>query len=254
MNLVTLNVSKTKFVTFSLNKASLPPSSFSINAHVCPADAVSCNCSSIEQTTCIKYLGVFLDSSLAWKPHIDSLVARVRKLMFVFKNLRTSVDFKSLKTVYYALAQSILSYCIISWGGAAKSILLRAERAQRAVLKVLTKKPIFFSTTDLFSLCQVPTVRQIFILNSIVRKHSQLYYNPVHINSKRRSDKICKIEPRRTAAASRHFYFISSLLYNKINKTLNIYPLPLFKCKNKCLAWLLSLSYDDTECLLEVSK
>lgn len=195
-----------------------------------------------------------LDSALSWKPHIDTLVSRIRKLLFVFRNLRTSLDFNSLKTVYYALAQSILSYCITSWGGAVKSLLLRVERAQRAVLKVLINKPSFFPTTNLYSLCQVPTVRQLFILNSVLRKHSQLYYDHNLINLKRRSDRICKIESRRTAAANRHFYYIGSHLYNRINKLLNIYPLTLFKCKEKCLVWLQTLSYEDTESLLEVSK
>lgn len=254
-NLLTLNVSKSKFIPFSPNLSTQPDSTFSVCAHICN-DKVpsSCNCTTIERTSCLKYLGVMIDNTLTWKQQIHSTVCRIRKLIFVFKNLRTVIGFKCLKTIYFALAQSIISYCITSWGGSAKTLMLRLERAQRAVLKVLTKKPILFPTTELYSLCLVPTVRQIFILQTILRKHSQLYFDPNLSDSKRRSGRICKLEPRRTVVARRHFSHISSILYNRVNKLINIYPLPHHKCKVKCLEWLKSLNYVDTEDLLKVVK
>lgn len=253
VNLLTLNLSKTNFIVFAPNAAGLPPSSFNLRVHSCADPKTSgCNCSPIERYYYVKYLGVIIDSTMTWKHHISSVVSRVRKLIYVFKNLRIMVDFQYLKTVYYALAQSIISYCITSWGGSGKSYVLCLERAQRAVLKVLSNKPLRFPTTELYSLCQVLTVRQIFVLHTVLRKHTHLPYDPQTTNSKRRSDIVCALEKRRTTVASRHFYFISSLLYNRLNRQLNIYPLTYYKCKLKCVEWLQSLSYQDTEDLLAV--
>lgn len=188
---------------------------------------------------------------MSWDNHIKQTVSRTRKLIYIFKNLRSVLDPLSLRTVYLALAQSIFSYCITAWGGSAKTILLRLERSQRAVLKVMAKKPFRFPTVDLFSLSNVLTVRQLFIFNTVLRKHSQLSYDPT-ISTKRRSDRVCRIESRRTELASRHNYLVSSMLYNRANKELNIYSLTLHKCKTNLFAWLQPLSYNETENLLTV--
>lgn len=249
-NLLTLNITKTKYITFSSTNRT-QPNSFSLRAHSCLAPGPHpCSCQYIERVPSIKYLGVHLDSGLSWTPHIDSTVARVRKLIYVFKNLRTVADLQCLKTVYFALAQSILNYCITAWGGSIKTQMLRVERAQRAVLKVMLSEPRRYSTSLLYSRSEVLSVRQLFVLAAVLRKHMNLFFDPHHSTNKRRSDIVCKIEPRRTAAAGRHFHYLSSPLYNRINKALNIYSLPLYKCKHKCLTWLLSLSYNQTENLL----
>lgn len=257
-NLLTLNVSKTKFITFSPGVNVPQLSHISLRAHICSAviehDQIPCDCTCIERTNCLKYLGVMIDCALSWRPHIEVLVSRIRKLIFVFKSLRKVVDFQCLKTVYFALAQSILAYCITSWGGTFKTHMLKIERAQRAVLKVITNNPYFYPTTELYKLCEVLTVRQLFVIHCVLRRHSLLYYDPLLKVLKRRYDIVCKIVPRRTAAASRHFCYISSTLYNRLHKQLDIYSLTRHKCKLRCTKWLQSLSYDDTEELFVIAS
>lgn len=177
----------------------------------------------------------------------------MRKLIFVFKNLRSVADFDCLKGVYFALVQSILSYCSTAWGGSIKTQILRVERAQRVVLKVMSSKPRLYSTSLLYSLCQVLTVRQLFILSTVLRKHSELIFDSNLRSTKRRSDIVCKTESRRTSVAGRQYYYLSALLYNRVNKVLNIYPLPHYQCKLKVQQWLLSLSYEKTEDILKIS-
>lgn len=252
--LLTLNLSKTNYIAFSPNLGSQPPSSFTLRFHQCDASQNCVNCTEIGNVHSIKYLGVMVDRSMNWKHHIHATVSRIRKLIYIFKNLRGIVNFKYLKIIYYALAQSVITYCITVWGGAAKSHMLRIEKAQRAVLKVLLRKPIRYCTTELYSLSEVLTVRQLFILQTILRKHTQLQFDPKTSVTKRRSDKVCKIENSRTAMAGRHYYVISSSLYNRLNRKLNIYSLTLYNCKLKCFEWLQSLSYLETEDLLVVQK
>lgn len=213
---------------------------------------MNCDCPKLESTQTLKYLGVTVDNNLKWKQQIGSTVARVRKLIYIFKKLRSAVDFSCLLTVYFALAQSVLGYCLVVWGGAGKTAMLRVERAQRAVLKVLARKPIRYSTTSLYSLCQVLTVRQLFVLQTTLRKHSELKYDPNKSNSRRRFDRVCKTESWRTVAASCHYRHVSSKVYNKINKIINIYPLPRNVCRNKLSHWLKSLDYETTEKLMEM--
>lgn len=77
--------------------------------------------------------------SLNWKSHLDSLTTRVRKIIIIFKTevICRLLYFKN-SLVYYALCQSIFTYCISIWGAAPKTLILPQERAQRAVLKITT--------------------------------------------------------------------------------------------------------------------
>jgi hypothetical protein len=63
------------------------------------------------------------------------------------------------------------------WGGANKSLMLKLERAQRAVLKVMTRKKRTYPTAKLYADCEVLTVRQLAILRMVLRRHSTLTYD-----------------------------------------------------------------------------
>ena len=250
-NILTLNLDKTQFMTFG-HYRSLPSKSFCISAHVCPYELRNiCNCSKITRSDSIKYLGVLIDENLSWKNHIRALTSRIRKHAYIFKQLRYSASPQTLSMVYYALVQSLLTYCIPAWGGANKSILLPLERVQRCILKVMLSKPIRFPTTELYQICKVLTVRQLFVLSAVLRKHKTVSFDDQYMCNKRRFDKVCQIEVRRIASSNRQYYYLSSALYNAINYKTSIYPLTSRQCKIKLSNWLLSLTYDQTEDLLD---
>lgn len=55
--------------------------------------------------------------------------------MAIFKFLGKIANEKTLRMVYFSFGQSILTYCITTWGAARKSYMMRVERAQRALFK-----------------------------------------------------------------------------------------------------------------------
>lgn len=251
-NLLTLNLDKTKCLPFSLQPYNLDLSKLTLKAHTCCQNLQDCPCLKIEIVQKIKYLGVILDTALSWNAQLINLTNRCRKLIYIFKTLRNALNIQTLTTVYYALAQSILTYCISAWGGACTTHMLPLERAQRAVLKVMTRKHFRYPTSRLYADTKVLTVRQLFVLNCTLRKHKTLSYDADMMINKRRKDLVCQIPLHKTSSAAKHFPVISSRLYNTINKNLNIYPLLMYLAKHKIKEWLLSLSYKDTENLLSV--
>lgn len=252
-NLLTLNTDKTKFITFQLrktNKDSEP--THTIVAHTCSQINHKCSCPKLSKTNNIKYLGILIDDSLSFKPHINMLATRLRKMIYIFKNLRHVADEKILKTVYFALCQSIITYCITSWGGAAKSIIIELERAQRAILKVSNFLPIYYSTTDLYEKCQVLSIRRLFVLKTMLKKHSEIGYNPTLMVNKRRVNTICHNPLFNTEFSHRFFCFLGSHLYNKLNGTLSLYSLNKHECKTSVYKWLLNMDYQATEDILNI--
>lgn len=135
-NLLTFNLLKTSYITFAMNNSMLPShSEVIIQAHCCPIPCDNCQCLKLARATSIKYLGVHIDQFLKWNQQIKSLIPRIIKLIYVFKNLNSIADQSLLIKVYYALCQSILTYCITAWGGCAKTIMKPLEIAQRGSSK-----------------------------------------------------------------------------------------------------------------------
>lgn len=255
-NLLTLNVDKTKFLTFSLSAAGKPPSStYSLIAHSCVSPHLKfCNCPCLSLTNCIKYLGVQIDDCLSFSIHINTLTSRLRRLMFIFRSLRHVADSTVLKLVYLALCQSLIQYCITAWGGTAKGHLLKLERAQRALLKVGWRLPFRMPTTDVYNTCKVLSIRKLFILNLLLTTHSQIPYDPSKFNSLRRKHTVCPSNRTKFRSAQRFFPFLSNYVYNKVNTILNIYPMCRSKCKRIVTNWLLALDYAETEDVLNILK
>ncbi|KAJ8728276.1 hypothetical protein PYW08_016661 [Mythimna loreyi] len=222
-----------------------PSQTFSITAHSCLNPIPSCDCPTLIRSENIKYLGVQIDDGLRWDKQIDALTSRTMRLIYVFKSLRESAKFDTLKMVYYALCQSVIGYCITAWGGAAKSNILRVERAQRAILKVMTRKPYRFPTSELYSNCKVLTVRQLFVLRSILRTHTSL--PPPNLNKRQQ---IITGSRHKTTFAKHQFFTLGSYMYHKINKDLKILQLNTNAVKNKVTEWLLERDYAYTESLL----
>ena len=253
INYLTLNVTKSKYLTFSLKRGTTPM--FDLKAHTCNLDNTpTCNCLCLERVNNIRYLGIYLDDTLSWDIQINHLSNRTRKLIWIFKQLRSVLEINHLKTIYYVLAQSVISYCIQAWGGACKTKILKLERTQRSILKTMTNKPFRYPTEKLYKDCRVLTVRQLFILHTIVHKHSELKYDPNLIESKRRSSKVCNSVTHRTAFLNKQYCFLAPFLYNKLNRALNIYAKTRYVCRRLVQDWLLKLNYINTESLLCIIK
>lgn len=258
-NLLTLNTTKTNFICYSIYKNKQPNNNFSIKIHTCNNKFNNCNCSSIDKVTQTKYLGVIIDQHLTWYSHIEQVSSRVRKLIWIFKSLRHILPRKLsdhhdssrnlLNEMYVALVQSILGYCIPIWGGAAKTRFIEVERAQRALIKVMYFKKYRFPTTRLYQISKLLSVRKLYILQIILKKHKHLHFDS-KIYKRRITHKAASLPNTKTKFASIQYCKRSAILYNKLNKELDIYSKHTYECKKTISNWLQPLTYETTESML----
>lgn len=251
-NILTLNVDKTKYICFSIRSNTvINHDHLNIIPHECIFGG-NCSCSKLEHVKTIKYLGITIDENLNFKDHTKTLCGRIRKLIYIFKTLRHVTEPSVLKRIYFALCQSLISYCITSWGGSPKSTIKPIEVAQRAILKVCTFKPRLFPTSLLYEYCEVLTVRQLYLHKAVLMQHKKLIYDPLILN-RRTKHLVCPQSMTfKTKFSTRFSPFIGPYIYNKINKILNIYPMTQKCCKNILCDYLQKLTYEETENLLEV--
>jgi hypothetical protein len=261
-NLLTLNTEKTNYICFSIDKRKQPLGGFNIKIHTCgdSAQKATCDCSEIRKVTQTKYLGVLIDERLCWYPHLEQVIGRVRKLTWIFRTLRhvvprkpTNINQKNLlNEIYASLVQSVLVYCIPIWGGAAKTRYLGLERAQRALLKVMYFKKRRFPTSELYRFSNVLSVRKLYVLNTVLKKHKDLPYDSKIIKSRRKYS-IVQIPVTKTKFAAVQYTSRSAYLYNKLNKVIYFYDKHLRASKKLIINFLNNVSYEETELLLQYS-
>ena len=101
-NKLTLNVGKFKYMLISKKKTT-SPLSIKVNGEL------------LQQCESYKYLGVYIDQNLSWKPHIEYISKKVSKACGALAKIRHYVNTDILRNVYFAV-NSYLRYRIVAWG------------------------------------------------------------------------------------------------------------------------------------------
>ena len=86
----------------------------------------------------IKYLGVYIDSNLSWKPHIEYISKKLKRSLGILSKLRYYIDVNILTGLYYALIYPFLTYAIIAWGNTYSTTLKPLYVLQKKALRLMT--------------------------------------------------------------------------------------------------------------------
>lgn len=225
-NLLSLNVSKTTLVPFSLTASglrqlkSLSNLKLTIHNPICSHSA-SCNCPYLKESTDVKYLGIIIDQHLKWDKHISYLCTRIRKTIYKFVNLRQYLPTSVLRLVYLTIVESVIQYGICGWGGTAKTIIEPLIILQKRILKICLNKRIDYPTNRIYNEFKVLNIEQIYnhtILN-FYHKNRKKYRERPHDYITRRNQIPSLIEPKCfTSAGLLHSSSSGPRLYNSIMK------------------------------------
>lgn len=169
MSLLSLNTTKSRFITFSLMKNGQPDISL-LTVHRADCNNSNCTCPTIDRVSSIKYLGVFLDQHMRWDAHVEYLRTRLKGLAYIFYNLRDVANTSTLLKVYYSLVESVLKYALVIWGGLYDNALEGLQIIQKYILKIILRVDRTYSTELLFSDCNKMNIRQLYIFECIVHQ------------------------------------------------------------------------------------
>lgn len=162
-------------------------------------------------------MGVIIDSNLRWNHHIDFTAKKLRGLIGRFKLYRSIFDIKTLRTLYFALAQPHLSYGIIAWGGVDSVHLNCLLVAQKWLLKVIYKKAVTYPSDDLYTECQVMDTRQLFFQSlaiKIFKNRSAVKFH-AHSYSTRTASVI--IPKMRKTVGQRCSLYLGPIVYSELH-------------------------------------
>ena len=108
-----------------------------------------------------KFLGVMIDETLSWKPHIDSVSTKVSKNIGILYRANFILNRKLMKKLYYSFIHSYLSYGNIAWGSTYKTNLLSLYRHQKHALRIITNSDRFTHSHPLFKELKILNIYEI---------------------------------------------------------------------------------------------
>ena len=126
-NKLTLNVKKTKFVLIgSQFKLSQTNSDFTVKVSY----------SSLERVIKHKSLGVQIDESLKWCPHItgNTISKKIFTGLVILKRVSHFIPFDTRVNVFNALVMSYSNYCSAVWGNFDKRLADKLQKMQNRAL------------------------------------------------------------------------------------------------------------------------
>ena len=152
-NRLTLNAKKTEIVLFR-SKSKLCDTRFTIKIKghkIYPSNKV-------------KYLGVFLDPHLEWKHQVTELAKKLSIAVGLLSKIRHYVDPTTLRSLYFSLFHSSLSYGCMVWGIANKMVLDKISRLQKRAIRIITFSDYKEPTSPLFKKLGIIKIRDVIKL------------------------------------------------------------------------------------------
>ena len=157
-NKLSLNVEKTSYLIIS-NKSI--KEDFKINF----------NQVELQRVSIAKILGVIFDDKLTFKEHINQLVNKLVKYMYILVKLAKSIPLYILKNIYYAHVHSQLLYCLPIYGIARNYVINPVIIMQKRFIRLLSASLLYDHTQPLFKKLKILQFHQLLNLSLLKEQH-----------------------------------------------------------------------------------
>lgn len=143
-NKLKLNDTKTKHILFSLDKWAI-------------------------KSEPVKLLGIHLDTNLSWSPHVDYLCSKLASQVFVIRQLKSCIPTHLLKSVYYSLFHSNLTYGIMLWGNSTS--VHKVFVLQKTAIRIIYNAPRNTNCKTIFKKLEILPLPCLYILEVLIETH-----------------------------------------------------------------------------------
>ena len=137
-NKISLNVKKTEMIIFKSKQKKLEGD---LKIKLCGKR--------LYPTESVKYLGVKIDANLTWQHHVNDLSTKLNRANALLFKMRKYVSLKILRSIYFAIFDSYLSYFCLVWAQNFSTIQ-RIIILQKKAVRIINFQPRNFHTSPLF--------------------------------------------------------------------------------------------------------
>lgn len=165
----------------------------------------------------VKFLGVFLDTTLTWQDHVNFISNKLSSSVFLLRNLMHITSLEVGLTAYFSVFQSTAQYGILAWGHSAH--LARVFGIQRRAIRAMLGLDFRADVSNKFKDLNILTIPCLFIYECIkyihLNKHSFSSHSDNHnYNTRYNKNLITKFSRLSKSQNSLNFYCVK--FYNKI--------------------------------------
>ncbi|KAI5646221.1 reverse transcriptase (RNA-dependent DNA polymerase) domain-containing protein [Phthorimaea operculella] len=167
----------------------------------------TCSCPSLEEVSSQKYLGLIIDNRFNWGVHIEHVCNKLRAVLAKFYVINNRIPFSVKLAMYNALAESVISYGLSSYGRTFDTYLNEIYKLQVRILKLIVPhkiKNILCTESEIFSFCGVLPIKLKFRLSILKEQFfNDKILRPITVNRSTRynTNNIILYKPR-----SNNFY------------------------------------------------
>ena len=136
-NLLHINLEKCCYMHFKPKKCNKEMESEDYSDNNGTSDNLNINGYIIPEVESTRYLGITIDNKLNWIPHIETLHKRLKSACGILKRMRPNIPMEHYKSLYHALFESHLVYCITVYGNAHKNVTDRLFFTQKHCIRIL---------------------------------------------------------------------------------------------------------------------
>jgi hypothetical protein len=157
-NQLSLNAKKTKYILIRPKQSHCNLKGFNLAINGNSLQRVGDGC--IETTT--KFLGIYLDEFLTWKPHIKNIKNKISRALFAIKQVKHVLPYETLRTLYLALIHPHISYGIMAWGNANSSIVHPINILQKRAMRMIHNSAYNSHTDPMFKSSKIMKIGDIY--------------------------------------------------------------------------------------------
>lgn len=233
-NNLKVNLNKTTFIQFRNRSANVENITIKYENEI------------ISESSETKFLGLIIDNTCSWKPHVQNLASRINRFAYALWRLTKITNQQTALKAYHGYVGSILRYGILIWGNSVdrNKIFIGQKQCIRAICDV----PPLTSCRPLFKRLNLLTVPCLYIfeLCNFVKTYPHFF---------KRKDQVCHFNTRypdrliypktNTHLYRRNCFPMAIRLFNKLPK--NITELPRSQFRVKLFIWLKDKTFYSVE-------
>ena len=163
-NKLSLNLNKTSYIIFS-NK---------------PINDLKIKINNIElnRAANAKILGLTIDDKLTFKEHINNLVSRLSRYLYMLIKLRNFVPLYILRKLYYSLIHPHLLYCLPIYGTTSNSVIHPVIVTQKRFIRLISNTRDFYRYTQpLFKNLKILQFKDLLNISLLKEIHKIIHNN-----------------------------------------------------------------------------
>lgn len=213
--------------------------------HILNSENKNClGCVTIDLVSTHIYLGLKIDRLFSWRPHIDALCSRLRICTYQLYNLKLILPFNTIRNVYCAIAESLMTYGLLVWGLCSQGHLNKLKTIQNRIIKNLIplhKAPYDMTITERYNFCNLLPIQKLFLFRFILKYYFCEKYKDTNThlkNTRLQQNPPYKIPTTINKYGQRQHIIQIPLIFNSIPRELRHFK-KYIEIKRNIKTWLL---------------